>query len=205
MGRIKPKYTPTNNPWNIPDWRKQSNYSCHHKGARRLWRWEFLRRREDYRNDWEAYAQTTCDQLTGRKGKKAHADLLRSDLDLRVAMPGSQEKYRLAVLLHPGNPSPQFSDGDFLVNDGLPVDFKFGQAPPQETDGAMVIIPAPEHVITKTGLQTREGEEEYALADLLPPRWDRSVMEDCWGLRYILFSHEVVLYFDLRTDLPPSN
>ena len=197
--RVKPRYSPTNNPWKIPDWRKKSNYPNPKEMSRHLWRWEFLRRREEYRKDWETYAQETREQPTGAKDKKATSALPLSDLELRVEMPGSQEKYRLAMLLHPGNPSPQFSDADFLVNDGLPVYFKWGQAPRRESTGEMVMIPVPEYYITEAGLQKRWGEEECDVADLMDPHWDISVMEDCWGLQYILFPHEVVLYFDLRT------
>jgi hypothetical protein len=39
--------------WGIPDWRDGSAYPTPEKMSDRAWRWEFLRRRDDYRRDWE--------------------------------------------------------------------------------------------------------------------------------------------------------
>jgi hypothetical protein len=39
---------------------------------------------------------------------------------------------------------------------------------------------------------------EWDATELKEPDWKSSVLEDHWGLHYILFPHEVVLHFDLR-------
>lgn len=44
------------NPWNVPDWRNPKEYPKPEELSYTLWRWEFLRRREDYRQDWESFA-----------------------------------------------------------------------------------------------------------------------------------------------------
>ncbi len=39
--------------WGIPDWRDAGAYPNAENMGDRAWRWEFLRRREDYREDWK--------------------------------------------------------------------------------------------------------------------------------------------------------
>ncbi len=38
--------------WGVPDWRDESTYLATHKLTDRQWRWEFMRRRPLYREDW---------------------------------------------------------------------------------------------------------------------------------------------------------
>ena len=40
----------SNPNWGVPDWRDASAYEIDR--SPRQWRWEFLRRRQDYREDW---------------------------------------------------------------------------------------------------------------------------------------------------------
>ena len=45
--------------WNVPDWRDSTAYPTPNELSDTLWRWEFLRRRTDYRQDWERYYPQT--------------------------------------------------------------------------------------------------------------------------------------------------
>lgn len=99
--------------WGVPDWRDAAAYP--RSLSDDLWRWEFLRRREDYRNDWELWYPRTAEW------QKDHEDEHRFDAlflwmgnwhpdpnhpNFRALMPGSIEKYGLDGLPNPaiGNP-----------------------------------------------------------------------------------------------------
>lgn len=45
--------------WGIPDWRDESAYPGPDDLSMDEWRWQFLRRREDYRQDWLKHADST--------------------------------------------------------------------------------------------------------------------------------------------------
>lgn len=54
--------------WGVPNWRDASAYPVANDMADRAWRWEFLRRRTDYRTDWEwtqRKAATDCHKKYG--------------------------------------------------------------------------------------------------------------------------------------------
>src|SRR4051794_6937886 len=41
--------------WGVPDWRDTAAYSRAENTRLGRWRWEFLRRRQDYREDWRLH------------------------------------------------------------------------------------------------------------------------------------------------------
>jgi hypothetical protein len=53
--------------WGIPDWSDPSTYGDASRWSGSRWRWEFTRRRPDYRADFEKYAQGTLDRLDERR------------------------------------------------------------------------------------------------------------------------------------------
>ncbi len=55
-------------PWGVPDWRNASAYPTADTTPERIWRWEFLRRREDYRNDWHACKHETYEYFKELNG-----------------------------------------------------------------------------------------------------------------------------------------
>ena len=48
--------------WNVPDWKNAGAYPKLRELNMVLWRWEFLRRRADYRNDWEVWSLKTYER-----------------------------------------------------------------------------------------------------------------------------------------------
>lgn len=47
------------NTWNVPDWRNPDEYPKPEDLSHTLWRWEFLRRHPDYREDWKTHAEAS--------------------------------------------------------------------------------------------------------------------------------------------------
>jgi hypothetical protein len=74
------------NIWNVPDWRDGAAYPDNLTDHQ--WRWQFLRRRDDYRDDWHDISDG--DQ-TRRFVLVANNQTLR-------------EKYGIAMMAHPGEP-----------------------------------------------------------------------------------------------------
>ena len=98
--------------WGIPDWKDPSTYPDIEKTPKTVWKWEFLRRREDYRDDWLTYAPLTYQQKLGEnKTKKKNQGpkclVTPEDPNFLAEMPDSQEKYKLALLPNPVNPWPE--------------------------------------------------------------------------------------------------
>lgn len=61
------------NPWNVPDWRSADAYPRSEKTADWIWRWEFLRRREDYRLIWLDYQDNRTEwHAKGQDGLSKH-------------------------------------------------------------------------------------------------------------------------------------
>ena len=135
-----------------------------------LWQWEFVRRREYYRQDWLKYAPETYAQdkaaydanpvhrrvlgykpVTHEPVIKESPNVPPTDMNFQAKMPGAQEKYGLASLHHPANPRPQmiaFGSGDI------------------------------------TGVQWDVGHGDLGTY---------------WGLEYTVYSHELALCFDLSS------
>jgi transcriptional regulator len=196
MARRYPPYTPTHNPWNIPDWRKDTNYSNPQEMSRELWRWEFLRRRKEYRTDWEKYA---CLQSKGgadddRKGSDSQSsDITSQEQALDWHPSRLAAKYRVLELVHPGDPNPSIYPKALRDDEEEPIDIERGLVPfPQpEGMGSMVQVPLTVGSCSIQGaMDVTELVDEYDATN-----W---VLEDHWGIHYVLFPQEVVLRLDLR-------
>ncbi len=164
--------SPIISEWGIPDWREASAYPDE-KMDLWSWRWEFLRRGDEYRKDWLQYAPETYEknkadyeanplfqtilgysQDTGEPVIRESSKVLLSTTDLNFCaeMPGAMEKYQLPVLPHPANPDPQFlcfGSGDIK------------------------------------GVMWRVGRGEG--------------LSNYWGVEYSVLDHELALRFDLTT------
>lgn len=78
--------------WGVPNWRDASAYPKPDDLTPTLWKWEFLRRDEGYRKDWQVY-----------QFKGASHDAPK----IYEALPKDREKYRLTSLPNPADPSPR--------------------------------------------------------------------------------------------------
>jgi len=123
---------------------------------------------------------------------KKNQDFPISDLEFCAEMPGSQEKYGVAVLPHPGHPFPPICQGGYPVKKQFRVDCEWGEAPPQPQNKTGTVVNVP----LKVGNFSIDGR--FDVAELEEPDWGNAFLGNHWGLEYILFSHEVVLRFDLR-------
>jgi hypothetical protein len=62
----------TPNQWNTPDWREADSYPKPKELSMTLWRWEFLRRRADYRLDWEEFAKRSYEWDLAQSADPSH-------------------------------------------------------------------------------------------------------------------------------------
>lgn len=117
----------TNTDWKVPDWRKRDAYPKEGEIGLTQWRWEFLRRREDYRKDWLEYSQKSYEKekeeykknpnleipmYTKKNGQQRIIRLGKKDkplppehLHYTASMPNAYEKYGMVFLLDPRTPS----------------------------------------------------------------------------------------------------
>jgi hypothetical protein len=174
--RINPQYSPTNNPWKIPDWRKKSNYLNPQDMSRDLWRWEFLRRQKQYREDWNRYAQWLSE-----RDEAAHYLAAR---------------YKVPWLVHPGEQHPSDYPQNPQVEKELPIELERGMLlfPDPECVGKTLSVPDSDEYKDFHWLDGEDAGEIFETTNL--NLWD---VEEHWGLQYTLFPQEVVLRFDLRT------
>ena len=96
--------------WGIPNWLDQHAYGDTKRWSEYRWRWEFIRRRQDCREDFLAHKDGTVrfyeEVYANRKGR-----ILRPDEPGFVAkVPGCYERYGLANL-----PNPAISDQPFYI------------------------------------------------------------------------------------------
>lgn len=68
-------FNPSNSQWNVPDWQDAAAYPKPNDLSLPEWRWQFLRRRKDYRDEFDIHAAPTyayeCVRTTAsRKGRK---------------------------------------------------------------------------------------------------------------------------------------
>jgi hypothetical protein len=95
--------------WGIPNWLDKSAYG-NAKRSENRWRWEFTRRREDCRKDFEAHKDETV-RFIGRLPDAKSGRLLRPDeAGFVVQFPGCYDKYGLHAL-----PNPAIGDQPFHV------------------------------------------------------------------------------------------
>jgi hypothetical protein len=91
----------------------------------RAWRWEFLRRRKNYRDDWErAYEKALVGrediggvnfpQVVARPGKKRKSESSLVDINFIVSMPEARIKFGIASMV-----DPRRTDGFIRFEDGL--------------------------------------------------------------------------------------
>ncbi len=99
------------NNWGVPDWRDEAAYPRLNDLDETHWRWEFLRRRDDVRKDWEVYANDTFVENVSRS--KVASDTLYEQhiwsLDapkFRAKVPNCLHKYCLDGLPNPSLASP---------------------------------------------------------------------------------------------------
>src|SRR4051794_14862574 len=95
--------------WGVPDWRDASAYPDPATFSESRWRWEFTRRRKDYREAWDTWAPIThARQATYAKGKLLSAD----DLNFRAEVPKAKELFGLyGSCPNPRNPEPRVGGG----------------------------------------------------------------------------------------------
>ncbi len=91
--------------WGLPDWRDPLAYGDTLAWSTSRWRWEFLRRRQDYRNDFDRHAEDTyrhyLNYYAGDRDEITDGEILRpTDPGFRASMPGTP-KYGLTGLLNP--------------------------------------------------------------------------------------------------------
>ncbi len=95
-----------------------------------FWRWEFLRRRADYRQDWEKYYQSTYEYDVACANDPNYPTRYRKKVfppdhpAFKARMPNSLEKYHLS-----GLPNPEISKPWMLSFDSNYGRLYFGQGP----------------------------------------------------------------------------
>jgi hypothetical protein len=101
--------------WGLPDWRDAAAYGAIEDWNENRWRWEFTRRREDYRADFDRWAADSYSQMVelyktfkpGGQYISAEQILKPMDPGFSAIMPGPL-KYGL-----PGLPNPRISEQPF--------------------------------------------------------------------------------------------
>ncbi len=95
-----------------PDWTDGSTYPQSDRLNDIFWRWEFLRRRADYRQDWEKYFQATYEYDVACADDPNYPTRYRKKVfspdhpAFKARMPNSLEKYHLSGLPNPALPKP---------------------------------------------------------------------------------------------------
>ena len=114
----------------VPNWQREETYPCAQSLNDTFWRWEFLRRRADYRKDWEQHYLQTYDfdlscakdpQYPTRYRKKVFTP---DHPAFKARMPNSLEKYHLN-----GLPNPSIAKPWMLSFDSNYGRIYFGQGP----------------------------------------------------------------------------
>lgn len=114
----------------IPDWRDRNTYPRPEDLNDTFWRWEFLRRRPDYRQDWEksyppSYAFDRACADDPAYPTRFHKRIFSPDHPaFRARMPDSLEKYHLS-----GLPNPAIAKPWMLSFDSNYGRMYFGQGP----------------------------------------------------------------------------
>ncbi len=92
--------------WGLPDWRDPSTYGETSKWSDLRWRWEFLRRREDLRSDFQEFAPRAADLRNARlaaEGQPIVEDQINSPNFTTAPIVGEAYGYI-------GIPNPRFSN-----------------------------------------------------------------------------------------------
>lgn len=113
-----------------PNWTDGSTYPQSESLNDTLWRWEFLRRRADYRQDWEKYYQSTYEYDVACANDPNYPTRYRKKVfspdhpAFKARMPNSLEKYHLV-----GLPNPAILKPWMLSFDSKYGRIYFGQGP----------------------------------------------------------------------------
>ena len=106
----------------MPNWKDESKYPKKESTGLAQWKWEFLRRREDYQQDWLTYGPQAYAQEMKEYEEQPFSEIsvgtkiLRTQKarplppdhpDCTVEMPGCVEKYGVRWLINPNNPQPE--------------------------------------------------------------------------------------------------
>jgi hypothetical protein len=114
----------------VSDWKDGATYPRPDKTNDTLWRWEFLRRRSDYRRDWEKYYPPTyefdvaCANNPHYPTRYHNKVFLPDHPAFKARMPNSLEKYHLS-----GLPNPAIARPWMLSFDSNYGRIYFGQGP----------------------------------------------------------------------------
>ncbi len=87
--------------WNIPDWRDATAYP--ETLTTSEWRWQFLRRRDDYRQDWVRDRPDYPERVMFGTRIKDMPSVTESGKIIEI---GCREKYGVNFILHPGESMP---------------------------------------------------------------------------------------------------
>lgn len=113
-----------------PNWMEGGTYPQPESLNDTFWRWEFLRRRADYRQDWEKYYQATYEYDVACANDPKYPTRYRQKVvspdhpAFKARMPNSLEKYHLS-----GLPNPAISKPWMLSFDSNYGRIYFGQGP----------------------------------------------------------------------------
>ena len=107
------------NRWNVPDWRKSTLYPKPDEVSDTQWRWEFLRRSDEYRRDWEIYQEDPHPYKIAIEGDPDDSTLYlpyypQEHEDRWEDIWRFLRKYGLARLLDPSVPTPRYLTFHFV-------------------------------------------------------------------------------------------
>jgi hypothetical protein len=114
----------------VPDWKNENTYPHPNSLNDTFWRWEFLRRRSDYRQDWEKYSLQTYEYELACANDPNYPTRYRKKVfspdhpAFKARMPNSLEKYHLS-----GLPNPSIAKPWMLSFDSNYGRIYFGQGP----------------------------------------------------------------------------
>jgi hypothetical protein len=95
--------------WGVPDWRNAAAYEA--QRSPRQWRWEFLRRRQDYREDWLMHYEPSRREALAIFGNMPLPEGVTSWEDHYsgiASFPDSAWKYGIAPLVDPSRTCSEF-------------------------------------------------------------------------------------------------
>jgi hypothetical protein len=101
--------------WGVPDWRNAAAYEA--QRSPRQWRWEFLRRRQDYREDWLMHYEPSRREAPAIFGNMPLPEGVTSWEDHYsgiASFPDSAWKYGIAPLIDPSRTCSEFELWQFF-------------------------------------------------------------------------------------------
>jgi hypothetical protein len=104
--------------WGVPDWRDAAAYEI--ARSPRQWRWEFLRRRQDYREDWlKHYEPSSREALTifGNMPLPEGVTSWEDHYSGIASFPDSAWKYGIVPLIDPSRTCSEFELWQYFQNE----------------------------------------------------------------------------------------